>query len=80
MRIVDITTTWTFDPLSFALSPDGRRVAFVGDYQGQPTLWMRSLDTAEAKPLPGTQGARRPFWSPDSRSIGFFAFTELKTD
>jgi serine/threonine protein kinase len=78
LRIVDITTTWTFDPLSFALSPDGRRVAFVGDYQGQPTLWMRSLDAAEAKPLPGTQGARRPFWSPDSRSIGFFAFTELK--
>jgi len=78
VRIVDITTTWTFDPLSFALSPDGRRLAFVGDYQGQPTLWVRSLDAAEARPLPGTQGARRPFWSPDSRSIGFFAFTELK--
>ncbi len=78
LRVLDVTTTWTFDPLSFALSPDGRRIAFVGDYQGQPTLWMRSLDSAEAKPLPGTQGARRPFWSPDSRSIGFFAFTELK--
>jgi hypothetical protein len=49
--------------------------AFVGDYQGQPTLWVRSLDAAEAQPLPGTQGALRPFWSPDSRSIGFFAFT-----
>jgi eukaryotic-like serine/threonine-protein kinase len=78
LRIVDVATSWTFDPLSFALSPDGRRVAFVGDYQGQPTLWVRSLDAAEAQPLPGTQGARRPFWSPDSRSIGFFAFTELK--
>ena len=78
LRIVDITTTWTFDPLSFALSPDGRRIAFVGDYQGQPTLWFRSLDAAEAQPLPGTQNARRPFWSPDSRSIGFFALTELK--
>jgi len=78
LRIVDITTTWTFDPLSFALSPDGRRIAFVGDYQGQPTLWMRSLDASDAQPLPGTQGARRPFWSPDSRSIAFFAFTELK--
>jgi serine/threonine protein kinase len=77
-RIVDITTPWTSDPLSFALSPDGRRLAFVGDYQGQPTLWVRSLDAAEAQPLPGTQGARRPFWSPDSRSIGFFAYTELK--
>jgi serine/threonine protein kinase len=78
VRIVDIATPWTSDPLSFALSPDGRRLAFVGDYQGQPTLWVRQLDAAEAQPLPGTQGARRPFWSPDSRSIGFFAFTELK--
>jgi eukaryotic-like serine/threonine-protein kinase len=78
MRVVDIATPWTSDPLSFALSPDGRRLVFVGDYQGQPTLWVRALDVAEAQPLPGTQGARRPFWSPDGRSIGFFAFTELK--
>jgi eukaryotic-like serine/threonine-protein kinase len=78
LRVVDIATPWTFDPQSFSLSPDGRRVAFVGDYQGQPTLWLRSLDGADARALPGTQGARRPFWSPDSRSIGFFAFTELK--
>jgi eukaryotic-like serine/threonine-protein kinase len=75
---VDIATPWTFDPQSFAVSPDGRRIAFVGDYQGQPTLWVRPLDGAEARPLPGTQGARRPFWSPDGRAIGFFAFTELK--
>jgi serine/threonine protein kinase len=77
-RIVDITTPWASDPSSFALSPDGRRLAFVGDYQGQPTLWVRPLDAAEAQPLPGTQGARRPFWSPDSRSIGFFAASDLK--
>jgi Tol biopolymer transport system component len=78
VRVVDIATPWTSDPSSFALSPDGRRLAFVGDYQGQPTLWVRPLDAPEAQPLAGTQGARRPFWSPDSRSIGFFAFTELK--
>jgi len=78
MRVVDIATPWTSDPLSFALSPDGRRLVYVGDYQGQPTLWVRALDSAEAQPLAGTQGARRPFWSPDGRSIGFFAFTELK--
>ena len=78
MRVVDIATPWTSDPLSFALSPEGRRIAFVGDYQGQPTLWVRALDAADAQPLLGTQGARRPFWSPDGRSIGFFAFTELK--
>jgi len=78
LRIVDITTPWTYDPQSFALSPDGRRVAFVGDHQGQPMLWVRPLDADQAQLLPGTQGARRPFWSPDSQSIGFFAFTELK--
>jgi hypothetical protein len=78
MRVVDIATPWTSDPAAFALSPDGRRLAYVGDYQGQPTLWVRGLDAAEARPLPGTQGARRPFWSPDGRSIGFFAFTEMK--
>ena len=79
MRVVDIATPWTSDPSSFALSPDGRRLAFVGDHQGQPTLWLRPLDAAEeAQPLAGTQGARRPFWSPDGRSIGFFAFSELK--
>ena len=59
-------------------SPDGRRLAFVGDYQGRPTLWVRALDAEDARPLPATQGARRPFWSPDGRSIGFFAFTDLK--
>ena len=78
LRALDITTPWTFDPLSFALSPDGRSIAFVGDHQGQPTIWVRSLDTVNAQPLPCTEGARWPFWSPDSRSIGFFAFTELK--
>ncbi len=78
LRVVDIATPWTSDPQSFALSPDGRRIAFVGDQQGQPTLWVRPLNDADARALPGTQGARRPFWSPDGRTIGFFAFTELK--
>ena len=45
---------------------------------GQPMLWVRALDTADAHVLPGTEGARRPFWSPDSRSIGFFMNSELK--
>jgi Tol biopolymer transport system component len=50
----------------------------VADHEGQPTLWVRSLDAAGTQPLPGTTGARRPFWSPDSRSIGFFAGSDLK--
>jgi eukaryotic-like serine/threonine-protein kinase len=77
-RVVDITTPGTSDPYSFAISPDARRIAFVADHEGQPTLWVRALDSAEMHALSGTEGARRPFWSPDSRSIGFFANSELK--
>jgi eukaryotic-like serine/threonine-protein kinase len=78
LRVVDITTPRTSDPWSFALSPDGRRIVFVADHEGQPTLWVRALNAASAQALPGTEAARRPFWSPDSRSIGFFANSELK--
>ena len=78
LRVVEITTPRTSDPWSFALSPDGRRIAFVADHEGQPTLWVRALDAASAQALPGTEGARRPFWSPDTRSIGFFTTGELK--
>ena len=39
---------------------------------------MRSLDSTSAQPLPGTEGALNPFWSPDSRSLGFFADYKLK--
>ena len=78
LRVVEITTPRTPDPWSFAISPDGRHLAFVADHDGQPTLWVRALDAADAHALPGTEGARRPFWSPDSRSIGFFMNSELK--
>jgi eukaryotic-like serine/threonine-protein kinase len=78
MRVAEITTPRTSDLSSFALSPDGRRLAFVADHEGQSFLWVRELDSAQARPLPGTERARRPFWSPDSRSIGFFRDSELK--
>jgi len=74
----DIVTPATEDPMSFALSPDSKRLAFVASGDGQTRLWLRSLDSAEARPLPGTEGAKYPFWSPDSRSIGFFAGGRLK--
>src|SRR5437016_2325352 len=74
----DIVTPATEDPMSFALSPDGKQLAFVASGDGQPRLWLRSLDSAEARPLIGTDGAKYPFWSPDSRSIGFFAGGKLK--
>lgn len=57
-----------------AVSPDGRSIAFsaVGVETPQ-TLWLRSLDTLEVKPLKGTEEANHVFWSPDGRSIGFMA-------
>jgi serine/threonine protein kinase len=74
---VDITTPPTTDPVSIALSPDGEKVAFVASSEGRPMLWVRSIVTGEASALPNTDGASLPFWSPDSRSIGFFANDRL---
>ena len=63
----------------FALSPDGLRLVYVGrDTDGKSLLWVRPLDSLQAQPLVGTDGAGLPFWSPDSRSIGFFAGGKLK--
>jgi Tol biopolymer transport system component/predicted Ser/Thr protein kinase len=61
----------------FALSPDGRYLAFVGqDSAGARLLWVRPLASLEARPLPGTEGAFAPFWSPDGRDIGYFGFRD----
>jgi len=58
----------------FALAPDGHAVVFVAaTHGGAPQLWVRHLDSMEPEPLPGTAGASYPFWSPDSRFVGFFA-------
>lgn len=66
---------------AMALSPDGRRLAFVASSEGKELLWVRPLDSLSAQALPGTEGAldaSSPFWSPDSRFIGFFANGKLK--
>ena len=55
-----------------AISPDGRKLAFTAkDASGKVQLWVRQLDSLTAQPLPNTDGATLPFWSPDSRWIGF---------
>ena len=69
---LEITTPPTDDPTSFAISPDGRQIAFVGNSESRAQLWLRPLDADSAQPLVGTDGATYPFWSPDSLSVGFF--------
>jgi hypothetical protein len=74
---VEITTPSTMDPVSLAISPNGRQIVFVADSEGRSRLWLRALDSTSARTLVGTEGASYPFWSPDGRSIGFFADTRL---
>jgi serine/threonine protein kinase len=61
-----------------AVSPDGRRLAFVATISGKDILWIRDLNSLAARPLPGTDGAHEPFWSPDGRFLAFFAGGKLK--
>jgi serine/threonine protein kinase/Tol biopolymer transport system component len=75
---LDVVTPDTADPFSFALSPDGRQLAFVGTTDSEPRLWVRPLDQTMGRALPGTEGASQPFWSPDGSAIGFFADGRLK--
>ncbi len=75
-------STFEFGPTSAAapqLSPDGRRLAFVANGpQEEPLLWVRSLDSDQARPLEGTEDVRTPFWSPDGAYLAFFARGKLK--
>ena len=75
---LELTTPPTTDP-SIAISPDGQQIVFVARSGGGSQLWLRKIDSSTARPLAGTFGARRPFWSPDGRSLGFFADVSLKT-
>jgi serine/threonine protein kinase len=62
----------------FAISPDGNLVAMAAEVKGKRQLWLRALDSLQVRPVPGTDEASFPFWSPDSRYIGFFAQGKLK--
>jgi len=61
------------------VSPDGRFIAFnATDTAGKARIYVRALNAVAAHPLEGTEGTTRPFWSPDSRFLGFFAEGKLK--
>ncbi len=62
------------------LSPDGVALAFTAaGADGKTAVWVRPMNALDAHMLPGTEGAIFPFWSPDGRSLGFFADSKLKT-
>src|SRR5262249_35207406 len=71
--------TQLFAPSLPVISPDGDRIVFAAiGAEGPPQLWVKSLASLTAQPLPGTEGAIGAFWSPDSRRLGFIAQNKLK--
>jgi eukaryotic-like serine/threonine-protein kinase len=61
------------------ISPDGRRIVLhLSTDDRKELLWVRALNSIDVQPINGTDGGTQPFWSPDSRSIGFFANGKLK--
>jgi serine/threonine protein kinase len=78
VRLSLITPDKTTFPAEVAVSPDGSRIAFTaGGPDGKRLLWVRPLDSLTAQPLAGSDSATAPFWSPDSRFIGYFANGKL---
>jgi serine/threonine protein kinase len=59
------------------VSPDGSQVAFIAIAEGKQSVWVRPLGSLVARPLPATEGATAPFWSPDNQYIGFFVGERL---
>ncbi len=68
-----------YRPGPVVVSPDGQSLAFTAwDADGQARIFVRNLDEVQPRVLAGTDGAEYPFWSPDSKSLGFFAEGKLK--
>jgi serine/threonine-protein kinase len=72
MTLPDSGGVWPLDNASIAISPDGRRIAYVGPSKTGRMLWVREMNEFEGKPLAGTEGAQAPFFSPKGELIGFF--------
>jgi serine/threonine-protein kinase len=60
-----------------AVSPDGARIVYAAETAGNPQLYLRDLDRFETREVPGTEGARNPFFSADGKWLGFFAANRL---
>jgi len=66
------------DQPAVVLSPDGTRLAYVATQGGPQQIYLRAMDSLEARAIPGTEGATAPFFSPDGQWLGFFAGNKLK--
>jgi serine/threonine protein kinase/Tol biopolymer transport system component len=66
------------DAQFLALSPDGKKLVYAANAGGTEQLYLRSMDSFDARPIPGTEGGLGPFFSPDSEWVGFFASGKLK--
>lgn len=75
---IELPEKWSYNEGGMALSPNGRFLAFVANSQDKSALWIRALENADAEALAGTEGATYPFWSPDSRFVGFFQNGKMK--
>ena len=81
---VEVTFEASFPPgvtpdfTQLAISPDGRYLASAPTFEGRAPIWLRPIDSTAGRMLPGTEGATFPFWSPDGKSIGFFAERKVK--
>jgi Tol biopolymer transport system component len=70
--------TFDGDPAGAVISPDGQQLAFMATDSNQVRrIWLRPLRSSSARVIEGTEGADNPFWSPDSRKLGFFANAKL---
>ena len=63
---------------ALALSPDGNRLVYVANRGSKRQLYLRQMDRLGATPIPGTEGASSPFFSPDGQSVGFFVGYKVK--